>query len=89
MLTHGACGRSFHHSHCGGCHEAFATEGTFDAHRLGPKSKYPWTCLPSWVFPALGMSVDPHGSWAFGSADELAARLARRKEHMAKMRWGL
>jgi len=40
LTTHGACGRTWWQSgnrtsHCGGCHETFASLALFDAHRRG------------------------------------------------------
>ncbi len=85
-ILHPKCGRRFAQSHCGSCCQDFTGQGPFDEHRLGPHSKYAWTCLPSWTFPAIGLVLTSNGSWAGAGADPdgPTKRSERARERFAR-----
>lgn len=63
-VSHGACGKSWTQrgertSHCGGCHETFATLGLFDRHRRAGQ------CLPAAGVTDRGdmLAQDVEGVW--------------------------
>ena len=75
MASHGACGKSWHQSgnrtsHCGGCHETFASLAVFDSHRRDGKCLAPVDVTHNHKAP---IAQRPDGIW-YSPADAEAAR---------------
>lgn len=88
LTTHGVCGRTWHQagnwtSHCGGCHETFASLSLFDRHRVGDHGA-DRRCLNPAEMTDSGapLAQDEHGTW-YSPAARAALRAAHEREDAA------
>ena len=87
-IEHPPCGKSWASAsaeHCVACCETFSSTAAGDAHRLGPRSKHPWSCVPVYLLSCLGLWKDPRGIWGFGTPEGYEQRrLQAEKMRAAK-----
>jgi len=75
IVSHGACGKTWHQSgnrtsHCGGCHETFASLSVFESHRRDQKCLAPEDVRHN---RKRGIAQRPDGIW-YSPADAEDAR---------------
>lgn len=80
VIEHPKCGKTWTGNaaeHCPDCCQTFSSTTAGDVHRLGPRSKYPWSCVPDYMLSCLGLWKNPRGVWGFGTPEGYAARVER------------